>query len=294
MRRHHTSHFSRTNNYHLSSIKSDSNRNTISTRQYITSSGTHSFAHTDFNNCQATGSNYGGAIYCISGALRIEDCTFKNCQSSDRSGAIFFSSPNLCNDTNNFFVNSSAEGYTGVFDEFRATTSFHSSSTYMNSIAKGYFGILNVEDTPDATLSSCIFINGSAIGGCGLLSLTKIKGIAKVSNCIFAKGSANDYGGAFGTFGDYTNNPHPYFYFCYFSNNVCSNKNRGADFDANGTTGSLFSKEQIIHCFSSSRGVRIYIEGKSNSDVDNWLPQGRLVFPVDDCRDYRAAPIPTK
>ena len=270
MRRHHRNFLSQSNDFVLYTIKRNVNRETITTTQEIPSGSTRSFTHTDFTNCECTGSNSGGAISCTSGSLTIEDCTFKNCKSSDRSGAVFFSSPNLCNDTNNFFANCSSVSHTGTIEDFRATHSVHSLSTYINSHAGGVFGMLNVETTSDASVSSCILINGSTNVYCGLFTLTKISGLAIISNCVFAKGSAKSYGGGFGTHENYTGNPRPYFYFSFFCNNVCSDANRGADFDANGTTGQYYTKDKIIHCFSSSRGRRVYIEGKS-ADVDNWL-----------------------
>ena len=261
------------NSLSSSNKKSENSRTQITTSSQYTSGSSHSFTRTDFVSCKVTGDTHGGAIYCTCGSLTIEDCYFTNCQSAQRAGAVFFLCYYSCKDSNNVFVNSTSNTETGSFDDWFATPSVHSSSTYINSKAGGLNGIMNIEATADITVSSCIFINGSTPHSSGLLNLAKITGLAIISNSIFSKGSASSYGGGFGTFGDFTNNVRPRFSFCFFCNNVCSNNNRGADFDANGNVGSLFSKEQILHCFSSSPGLRIYIEGKSNSVVDNWMHQ---------------------
>ena len=274
MRKHYTRSIPPNNSFFSSLTRSENSRTQITDRTPYTSGSSHSFTHTDFVSCKATGNTHGGAIYCTCGALTIEDCYFTNCQSAQRGGAVFFQCYYSCKDINNFYVNISGETETGTFDDWHATPSVHSSSTFINSKAGGIFGILNIEATADISVSSCTFINGSTNGCSGLFSISKITGGATVSNCIFAKGSAGTYGGGFGTYGDFTNNVHPRFSFCFFCNNVCSNINRGADFDAYGSTGSLFSKEQILHCLSSSRGVRIVIEGKTATAVSNWLHQG--------------------
>ena len=276
MRQHNIQHVSQNNNFLLSHLKDNNSRNTFSTRQQLSGKREYTFTNTDFENCASVITCNGGAIYCNTGALLIENCCFANCISSNRSGAVFFQCEYICNDTNNYFVNSSCNLYSGTFDDYFATHSIHSSSKYVNSVAKGYFGILNVEATPDAAVSSCIFINGSAIGGCGLLSLTRIQQIATVSNCIFASGKATEYGGAFGTWEPYESTAHPVFSFSFFCDNSCSNQNRGADFDANGTTAQYYSKDRIIHCFSSSSGRRVYIEGKNINDIQNW-PEQELI-----------------
>ena len=259
--------------YSSDSIKNERTRYT-ERRSPLSGGSAYTFTSTDFDHCESQQSSAdGGALCCLLGSLTIEDCSFTNCQSVNRSGAVFFQSQNLCNDTNNLFVNCSSDWHSGTFDDWSATKSIHSESKYINSDAGGGCGIMNVEATPDGTLSSCIFINGTAALHSGLLCITKIKGHVKVSNCIFSKGSAKAWGGGFGTYENYTGTPRPYFYYSFFCNNVCSDQNRGADFDANGTTGQYYTKDKIIHCFSSSRGHRVYIEGKS-ADVDNWLPQG--------------------
>ena len=194
-----------------------------------------------------------------------------NCKSANRSGAVFFQCRNSCHDSNNLFVNSSSDSHTGTFDDWLATNSIHSASKYINSTTPGHFGIINIQDTPATVVTSCIFVNGSTGLHAGLLSFTMLSGRASVSNCIFAQGNATLWGGGFGTYAPYSGTPRPYFYFSYFSNNVCSDQNRGADFDANGTTGNYFSEDKIIHCFSSSRGVRVYIQGKNTAAVNNWL-----------------------
>ena len=267
-----------TNNSFSSSLtRSENSRTQISYRSSFTSGSPHSFTHTDFVSCKATGNTHGGAIYCTCGALTIEDCYFTNCQSARRAGAVFFQCYYSCKDTNNFYVNSSSDTESGTFDDWYSTPSVHSSSTYINSKAGGVFGILNIEDTADITVSSCIFINGSTPYCSGLLSLSRITGSASVSNCIFSKGNSKTWGGGFGAWEPYSGTARPYFYFSFFCNNVCSDQNRGADFDANGTTGQYYTKDKIIHCFSSSRGRRVYIQGKS-ADVDNWLHQGARTF----------------
>ena len=143
VRRHNRKFASQKNNFIYSTRKRDNNRETLSRRQSLTSSVAHSFTHTDFTNCESTGSNPGGAIYCTSGSLKLEDCTFTNCKSYNRSGAVYFRCQNLCNDTNNLFVNSSSGWHTGTFDDWSATQSIHSSSTFINSITPGHFGIIN-------------------------------------------------------------------------------------------------------------------------------------------------------
>ena len=293
MRRHHTSLFSWINNYHLSTIHNENDRVMITRRQELRGKSAYSFRSTDFDKCETSGTADGGAIYCTTGSLAIEECIFTNCKSSNRSGSVFFQCTYVCNDTNNLFVNSSSDLHTGTFDDWSATKSIHSQSIYINSHAEGIFGIMNIEGTSDATVSTCIFINGSAESCCGLLTLTKISGLASICNCIFAKGVAKSYGGAFGTLEPYSGNPRPSFYFCYFSNNYCSDKTRGADFDADGTTGQYYLHERIVHCFSSSRGVRVYIEGRTATAVSNWLPHGRLALLVDGFPDSSSEPATT-
>ena len=281
MRRHHTVLFSGTNNYHLSTFQNENNRNTITRRQELRDQSAYSFRNTDFDHCETQTLTNGGAIYCSTGSLTIEECIFSNCKSSNRSGSVFFQCQNLCNDTNNLFVNSSSDWNSGTFDDYFATQSIHFQSTYINSVSGGHFGIMNIEATSHSTVFSCIFVNGSAGDWTGLFSLTKISGTSTVSDCLFAFGKAVNYGGAFGTYEPFDTTAYPVFFFSFFYDNFCSDPSRGADFDANGTTCSFFSKEQILHCFSSSRGFRVYIEGEDSSDVDLWLPQGIPFFFVD-------------
>ena len=243
----------------------------------LSGGGTYSFAHTDFDLCESdSSSGDGGAIYCTLGSLTIENCTFTECTSSGRGGSVYFECSYACTDIGNSFTSSSSSSHTGTFDEFEATGSVHKSSKYIHSVCNGYFGTMNVEATADGIISSCIFIDGNAPLYSGLLSFTKITGAVSASDCLFAFGKAGDYGGAFGTYGEYHNNPRPYFYFSFFCNNVCSDPNRGADIDANGTTGQYYTKNIIIHCFSASQGLRIHISEQSNSEVDNWLPQANM------------------
>ena len=79
-------------NFVLSRGKDNNDRNTISRRQELTSQSEHSFRSTDFDKCESTGSNSGGAIYCTSGSLTIEDCTFKTCKSPSGSGGAVYAS----------------------------------------------------------------------------------------------------------------------------------------------------------------------------------------------------------
>ena len=244
----------------------------------LSDGGVYSFTFSDFDRCECTGSNFGGAISCTSGSLAIEDCTFTNCKSSQRAGAVYFRSTFVCKDINNIFKYCSCTLHIGCFDDWYATSSMHHLSKYINSEAGGACGVLNIEASTDNTISSCLFVKGTANDRVGLFGFTKIGGRAITSNCLFAEGTAGTYGGAFATFPPFTGIPRPYFSFCFFCNNVCLNPNRGADFDATEDTQSSFSKEQIIHCFSSSRGLRIYISGMSTADTVNWLPHATFLF----------------
>lgn len=253
-------------------ITNKNQRTTIAIRQELTGYSQYSFFCTDFDHCESSlSSDKGGAIYCETGALMIENCSFINCKSEERSGAVFFCCSFTCRDINNFFANNSGSKHTGTFDDASSTDSVHSLSKYVNSTTPGHFGIMNVEATSYTSISSCVFINGSAGLYCGLLSLTRMNGSVSVSDCIFSSGRATEYGGAVGTYQPYEPNTSPVLSFSFFCNNFCSKSGRGADFDANGTTGNYFSKDKIIHCFSVSSGLHIHINGKRDSDAANWL-----------------------
>ena len=246
----------------------------------LSGSGPFLFTDTDFILCKHNGENvYGGAIDCTEGDLTITRCSFLQCSCSNRGGAVSFRSDGKCNQEDNLYLKCSADVASGAFDSYewgKSPNNYQNSCTFIGNSANLYYGHICIEYSADICVDSNMYIRGSSHGehdACaGSVAQFTSSHLVTYSNCIFSKGSANSYGGGIGTYEPYESNASPYFYFSYFSNNVCSDQNRGADFDANGTTGNYFSEDKIIHCFSSSRGLRIHIGGQDTSDVDNWLP----------------------
>ncbi|KAH7827902.1 uncharacterized protein MONOS_244 [Monocercomonoides exilis] len=248
------------------------------TRQRHPSRVTYSNKSCSFNDSlfTFTSEGQGGAIYVGgNGSLCVYRCTFKDCHSMDRGGAMFCSYFSHCFVCDSDFCGCKAESADGAITYWHGNHHLTKSCVFVNCTSGSFFGAMNCEGVPiDNLLLNCTFsyccCNKSYAGVLGIpYPLAEFY----IVDSLFEHSSSAQAAGAISLYGS-SDNSSMNWKFLLFRNNTSP---LGNDVQAVSSMADKVNKSQFVSCFSSSQQPRFIHCPKSgscssaNNEAD-WLP----------------------
>ena len=242
----------------------------------LSGGGPFIFTDTDFIECKVTeGECFGGAIDCTSGHLTIKRCSFKQCHSNYRAGAVSFRSNGMCVQEDNCYLSCSSGFRTGAFDSWdthKYPSHDHKRCKYMDNSAQNTYPHSCLEYSSSIKIDSNIYIHGKSSRedrACTVVNYHS-KNAVVYANCLFSNQDAINTGGLsfMSSFADWIASYSVKF--CFFSNSFnADSPTYEIYFD---TKSSSYAKQElIVHCFSLTPNSKVFLQNQSPQE-ENWLP----------------------